>query len=77
MDKLCGQQAISDRLYANPRKVSKLLENMKTLPGADINSDHVLLIGEVDIRLKKIRGRQVTKKFDMEKLKNDKEWRKF
>ena len=34
---------------------------------ADINSDHVLLIDEVDIRLKKVRGRQVTKKFDMEK----------
>ena len=45
------------------------LKNAKTLPGADINSDRVLLIGEVDIRLKKIRGRQVAKKFDMEKLK--------
>ena len=45
------------------------LKNSKTLPGADINSDHVLLIGEVDIRLKNIAGRQVTKKFDMEKSK--------
>ena len=53
------------------------LENAKTLPGADINSDHVLLTGEVDIRLKKIRGRQVTNKFDMEKLKNEEERRKF
>ena len=53
------------------------LKNAKTLSGADINSDHALLIGEVDIRLKKIRGRQMTKKFDMEKLKNEEEWRKF
>ena len=44
------------------------LKNAKTLAGATVNSDHVLLIGEVDIRLKKIRGRQVTKKFSMEKL---------
>ena len=44
---------------------------------ADINSDHILLIGEVNIRLKKIRGRQVTKKVDMEKLKNEGERRKF
>ncbi|KAJ4426947.1 hypothetical protein ANN_26746 [Periplaneta americana] len=39
--------------------------------GADINSDHVLLIGEVDIRLKKVRGKQVMKKLNMEKLKNE------
>ena len=45
------------------------LKNVKTLPGADINSDHILLIGEVDIQLNRIRGRQATKKFDMEKLK--------
>ena len=53
------------------------LKNANTLPGADINSDHALLIGEVDIRLKKIRGRQMTKKFDMETLKNEEERRKF
>ena len=53
------------------------MKNAKTLPGADINSDHALLIGELDIRLKKIRGRQVTKKFDKEKLKNEEERRKF
>ena len=53
------------------------MENAKTLPGADINSDHVLLLGEVDIRLNKIRGRQVTKKFDMKKLKNEEKRRKF
>ena len=53
------------------------LKNVRTLSGADINSDHVLLIGEVDIRLKKIRGRQVTKKFVMEKLKNEEERGKF
>ena len=68
MDKPCGQQAVSDRLYTNPRNC---LKNAKILPGADINSDHVLLIGEVDIRLKKIRGRQVTKKFDIERFKNE------
>ena len=44
------------------------LKNAKTLPGVDFNS--------VDIRLKRIRGRQVTKKFDMEKLKNEEEMRK-
>ena len=47
------------------------------LKNADINSDRALLTGEVDIQLKKIRGRQVTKKFDMEKLKNEEERRKF
>ena len=36
---------------------------------SDINSDHVQLISEVDIRLKRIRGRQVKKKFDIGKLK--------
>ncbi|KAJ4430293.1 hypothetical protein ANN_22506 [Periplaneta americana] len=45
--------------------------------GADINSDHVFLIGKVGIRLKKIRGRQMTKKLNMEKLKNKEERRKF
>ena len=38
------------------------LKNAKIPPGADINSDHVLLIGDVDIKLKRIRIRQVTKK---------------
>ena len=42
-----------------------------------MNSDLALLVGEVNIRLKKIRGRQVTKKFDMEYLKNGEERRKF
>ncbi|KAJ4443175.1 hypothetical protein ANN_04825 [Periplaneta americana] len=42
-----------------------------------MNSVHVLLIGDVHIRLKKIRGRQVTNKLNMEKLKNEEERRKF
>ena len=50
---------------------------MKTLPGVYINSDHVLLIGKVGIRLKRIRGKQVTKKFDMDKLKNEERKRKL
>ena len=52
-------------------------KNAKTLLGADINSDHLLLIGKVDIRLKRIKGRHVTKKSDMEKLKNKEERKKF
>ena len=58
-------------------RLRNCLKNAKTLPGADTNSGQALLIGEVDIRLKKIRGRRVTKKFDMEKLKNEEERRKF
>ena len=58
-------------------RFQKCLKNAKTLPETDINSDHVLLIGVVDTRLKRIRGRKVTKKFDMEKLKNEEETRKF
>ena len=49
------------------------MKNAKSLRGADINSDLILRIGEVDIRLSRIRGRQATKKFDMEKLKNEEE----
>ncbi|KAJ4437948.1 hypothetical protein ANN_13887 [Periplaneta americana] len=44
---------------------------------ADINSDHVLLIGAVDIRLKKIRGINMRKKLNMEKLKDEEDRRKF
>lgn len=35
---------------------------MQRLPGADISSDYILLIYEVDIGRKKTRGRWVTKK---------------
>lgn len=40
------------------------VKNANTLPRTDINSDHVLLIAEVSICLKKIRRRDMIKKFD-------------
>ena len=69
MDKLCGQQAILTQ--------EKFRNSPKTLPGVNINSGHVLSLGQVDNRLKRIRGRQETMKLVMEKFKYEEERRKF
>ena len=53
------------------------LKNAKTLPGADINSDHILLIGEINLTLKKITQNQVSKKPHLEKLTEEDERQKF
>ena len=64
------KQAIPDCLHTDTRNISKLLEKCE-------DSTRSELIGEVDTRLKRLRGRQVTKKFDTGKLKNEDEGRKF
>ncbi|KAJ4429250.1 hypothetical protein ANN_26253 [Periplaneta americana] len=62
--------------YLQQQGVLNALANRATT----INDDplaSLTLPGEVDIHLKKIRGRQVTKKLNIEKLKNEEEIRKF
>ncbi|KAJ4441533.1 hypothetical protein ANN_11389 [Periplaneta americana] len=78
MDMPKGRKKISDSLLLLVQeRFRNCLKNAKTLPRADINTDHVLLIVKVDIRLKKLRGKQVSKKLNMEKLKNEEDRRKF
>ena len=44
-----------------------------TLPGADINSDHNLLMSEVNFRLKKVHKGNMKKRWNLEKLKEKRE----
>ena len=41
------------------------------LPGADINSDHVLLMTEMKIKLKKLRRAKTVRKWNMDKIKEE------
>ncbi|KAI5715694.1 hypothetical protein M8J77_020891 [Diaphorina citri] len=47
------------------------IKTAKTFPGADIFSDHNLLIAEVRTRLKHIRRKGTSKKWNLEKLKSN------
>jgi hypothetical protein len=45
------------------------LKDVKTLPGADIDSDHILLVAKAHTRLKKIiRFQKSRTRWDLEKL---------
>ena len=46
------------------------IKNACGLPGADINSDHVLLLAELEIKLKRIKIAKRVKNWDLDKLKN-------
>uniref|UniRef100_A0A8D8WNZ2 Craniofacial development protein 2 n=1 Tax=Cacopsylla melanoneura TaxID=428564 RepID=A0A8D8WNZ2_9HEMI len=47
------------------------INNVKTYPGADIFSDHNLLLAEVRTKLKRVDRKKKTKKWDTAKLKTD------
>lgn len=42
---------------------------MKAFPGADPDSDHNLVVTDLQLRLKRVRGGKTREKFDLEKLK--------
>ena len=45
------------------------VKNARSYPSADANSDHNLVLIEMDIKMKKLRKREMQKKWDIEKLK--------
>jgi maltooligosyltrehalose synthase len=47
------------------------IKQCKTYPGADINSDHNLLIMESELKYKNIKKKNNFKKWNLQKLKND------
>ena len=44
---------------------------MKTYPGADVNSDHNLMIGRVSIKLKKVKKQKGREQYDLNMLKDE------
>lgn len=46
------------------------LSSVKTYPGADVPSDHNLLLGTLKIKLKKLRQRKISPRIDSHKLKD-------
>lgn len=51
------------------------IKNAHTLPGADINSDHNLLMAKLEIKLKKLKKAATVKKWDLEKIRSGKRYR--
>uniref|UniRef100_A0A8D8XS53 Craniofacial development protein 2 n=1 Tax=Cacopsylla melanoneura TaxID=428564 RepID=A0A8D8XS53_9HEMI len=59
-----------DYILTNQRYKNSII-NVKTYPGADIFSDHNLLLAEVRTKLKRVDRKKKTKKWDTAKLKTD------
>lgn len=47
------------------------IKQCKTYPGADIDSDHNLVIMETQLKYKKIKKNGITKKWNLERFKKD------
>ena len=53
------------------RRFSNSVKDCRTYPGADINSDHCLLVSKMNFRLKKIEKRKIKEQYDMNMLKQE------
>ena len=48
------------------RRFSNSVKNCRTFPGADINSDHCLLVSKMNFRLKKIEKRKIKDQYNLD-----------
>ena len=53
------------------RRFSNSVKNCRTFPGADINSDHCLLVSKMNFRLKKIEKRKIKEQYNLDMLKQE------
>ncbi|XP_039276087.1 craniofacial development protein 2-like [Nilaparvata lugens] len=53
------------------KRFRNCLKNAKTYPGADINSEHNLVVAEVEIKLKRVRGGKRVEKLNLELLQEE------
>src|SRR6187551_1615845 len=51
------------------KRYRNCLKNAKAYPGADINSDHNLVVGEIQVKLKKVWRGETKDKLNIEDLK--------
>ena len=59
-----------DFLLINKR-FKNCVKDVKSYPGADVNSDHNLLIGRVSIKLKKVKKQKGREQYDLNMLKDE------
>ena len=53
------------------RRFSNSVKDCRTYPGADINSDHCLLVSKMNFRLKRIEKRKVKEQYNLDMLKQE------
>ena len=53
------------------RRYRNSVKDCRTYPGADINSDHCLLVSRMNFRLKKIKKKEMKDQYDLEILKQE------
>ena len=53
------------------RRFRNSVKDCRTYPGADINSDHCLLVSKMNFRLKKIKKKEIKEQYDLEMLKQE------
>ena len=59
------------------KRFSNSVKDCRTYPGADINSDHSLLVSKMNFRLKKIEKRKIKEQYNLDMLKQENIQRKY